>query len=274
MSERKFFQDKSILAGLTAGIMGMHSHTDEVSGHQHAPAESVQSQAEDISPQETQEDKELRVIARFVSDAQKKIEDEYAHGKHEDARKHFSDALNHLHTLYQHPNVKHSGAFRVSLLQHIYNLYIFEGGYCVDHPQTIVLYSAGMTINPRLAIDIASLHHEDGEENARIAILREGYEKSQSTPDWHIKFDIGEELALALGLNGKSGEALHIYRELFDTYQKLIEQHAIAVDQHLQTIYQAGDFIKMEPYVDTESFNKYSEYRKQTFAGAAKGLHE
>lgn len=261
------FKNK-ILTGIAAGVMGAYPMAGDIPP-QHTAAKRAEipfKKADEAVRPETKEDKELKIVATYVLEAKKHIRDLHAKNMHDQAREWFSQAVDHLAQSYLVSAKKYSPRVRVAVSRAIYDLYFFEGGYCSSHDEMHTLYEGGMTVSPRLALDSATLYHKDGEESERMRVLLKGYELVHTDPDWHTKFDIGEEYALALGMNGKVEDARTVYQSLFDAYQGLIARNMIAVDIHVQTIVDDGDFKKVEPYANEEAFIEYCRYRRESFS--------
>ncbi|MDP2630822.1 MAG: hypothetical protein Q8P56_05455 [Candidatus Uhrbacteria bacterium] len=269
------FEKNKLLAGFAAGVMGTSPLSGDGVSH-HQVTEHVTpdyGKIFDRGGSETKEDNDLKAVAKYVLEAKKRIKELHGKNMHDQARAELSRAVDHLVQSYLSSSKKYSAPFLVAVSRQVYDLYLFDGGYCTTHDETIKLYEEGMAVSPRLALDIATLHHKDGDEGGRINVLSKGYELAHVDPDWHTKFDIGEEYALALGMTGKSDEALKVYGDLFGTYQGLIAKNMIAVDIHVQTIVDGGDFKKVEPYVNELAFQEYAKYRTESF-DELKGLQK
>ena len=259
--------EKKLITGLAAGVMGAHPVPSDITPYHQLTeqASSGYGKIFDRVGSETKEDKELEEVARYVLEAKKRMKALHLKNMHDQARAELSRAVDHLIQSYPVSAKKYSASLYATVSHHIYDLYLFEGGYCTTREDVTRLYESGIVVSPRLALDAATLHHKDGKEVERIDVLSRGYETALSDPDWHTRFDIGEEYALALGMNGRGAEALKVYKELFSAYQELISRHAIAVDIHVQTIVDEGDFKKVEPYVDEQAFGEYTKYRAESF---------
>ncbi|MBI4252818.1 hypothetical protein HY623_01400 [Candidatus Uhrbacteria bacterium] len=108
-----------------------------------------------------------------------------------------------------------------------------------------------------------------GRPGESLDAMERAYIISRMVEYWKYHVEIGMAYADFLGDAGMRKEALAILRELFEYFQKLPKNGALAIGYHNE-IYENGEYKKIEPFASRENFERYVEHKKRGWESKAK----